>query len=138
MKQFDNDDGLGQKFYDMVAAFKETPCLQTVLAHIVQQMFTSAPASYHTQICHIKLPTEGISTTSAEFPRAFGVSLTRLKSCMPNPAQNRDLTREVVNWLQPITEMKELDPALRTVLTATLRRADRAVQQNLNSKSVVK
>jgi len=124
MKQFNNDDALGYEFYDMVAQFEDTPCLRKVLDHIVEKLLATSPNSYRTRICHIKVPTAGIKITSPEYPRALGTSLSRLKEY----GQDRDLAQEIIKWLQPLAEMEELDPALRKVMTATMRSSERILQ----------
>ncbi|KAL2014085.1 hypothetical protein VTN00DRAFT_1610 [Thermoascus crustaceus] len=124
MKQFNNDDALGYDFYDMVAQFEDTPCLRKVLEHIVETLLATSPNSYRTRISHIKVPTAGINISSPEFPRALGTSLSRLKEY----GQDRDLAQEILKWLQPLAEKEELDPALRKVITATVRSSERTLQ----------
>lgn len=125
MKRFDSDDRFGQQFYEMVWEFQDLPCLCKILEHVVRAMRTSKPASPRTQICYIKFPTAGIQVTSPEFPRALGSSLARLKEC----CLDSHLAREVVNWLQPLGETEGLDPALQKVIAATVRNAERALQE---------
>jgi U3 small nucleolar RNA-associated protein 6 len=125
MKQFNNDDMLGRSFYDMVAEFEETPCLQKVLGRIVESLIANNTPSHHAQICHIKLAVAGIRTTSAQFPPAFGVSLSRLKDYMGSSSGNQALAVEVIKWIEPLLATDELDPALRIVMTSTMRSAER-------------
>lgn len=122
MKNFSNDDRFGFEFYNMATEFHEAPCVGKILKHVVDTMQTHKPASFRTRICYIKLPTSGISVTSPEFPPALGTSLGRLKESQP---LSGDLAQEVVNWLQPLTEQEDLDPALKTVLVSTTRNAQR-------------
>ncbi|KAK2808349.1 hypothetical protein FQN50_004734 [Emmonsiellopsis sp. PD_5] len=128
MKQFGDDDVLGREFYKMVLEFTETPCLRRVLGHIVESMMAGKSASPLAQICYITFPVAAIEAASADFPRAFGTSLSRLKECMgQNPAAQQGLSREVVTWLQPLLATEGLDPALCRVMTATLRSAEGAL-----------
>lgn len=122
MKHFNNDDRFGLDFYEMVSEFHDAPCLRKILGHVVETMQTHQPTSPRTQICYIMFPTAGHSVTSAEFPRAFGSSLARLKETH----LGRGLAGEVVNWLQPIAETEGLDPSLKKVIIATMRNAERA------------
>ncbi|OJD28074.1 hypothetical protein ACJ73_00530 [Blastomyces percursus] len=122
MRQFGNDTAIGHDFYTMVSEFTKTPCLRRVLSHIVESMMATDPTSPHAQICYIMLPTADIEITSAQFPRAFGTSLSRLKECNnQNTAGNKSLPKEVVAWLQPLVTAEGIDPALCKVMTATLR-----------------
>lgn len=125
MKHFNNDERFGHEFYDMVSQFEGTECFHKILGHVVDALRASSPASYHTRICYIKFPTAGISVTSPEFPRAFGASLGRLKES----PQDKKLAEEMVKWLRPLTETEELDPALHKVLSATLQKSQRIVDE---------
>lgn len=123
MKQFDDNPVLAHSYFDTVLEFEDLPCLAKVLGHIVERQVATSPASHHTGICHIRLPTAGIRVTSPDFPRAFGLSLSHMK----NYNMTDSLAQELVQWLQPISEDEELDPALHTVIAATLRRAQRVL-----------
>ncbi|KAJ5095575.1 RNA-processing protein HAT helix [Penicillium alfredii] len=122
MKHFNNDDRFGLEFYKMAWEFQDVPCLRKILGHVVEAMQANKPASPRMQICYIRFPTAGVHTTSAEFPRALGSSLARLKESH----LSSDLAREVVDWLQPIGQTEGLDPSLQKVIAATIRSADRA------------
>ncbi|KAJ5891087.1 U3 small nucleolar RNA-associated protein 6 [Penicillium subrubescens] len=122
MKNFHNEDRFGAEFYEMVLEFQDTPCFQKILGHVVDTMRAHKPTSPRTQICYIKFPTAGVHVTSAEFPRALGSSLARLKES----ALTHDLAQEVVSWLQPLADTEDLDPSLKKVIQATLRTAERA------------
>jgi U3 small nucleolar RNA-associated protein 6 len=122
MKNFHNEDRFGAEFYEIVLEFQDAPCFQKILGHVVDTMRTHKPTSPRTQICYIKFPTAGVHVTSAEFPRALGSSLARLKES----ALTHDLAQEVVSWLQPIATTEDLDPSLKKVIQATLRTAERA------------
>lgn len=123
-KNFDNDDRFGQEFFDMAWEFQDAPCLGKILEHVVETMRANKPSSPRTQICYIKLPTAGISATSAEFPRALGISLARLREY----PLGKDLARQVINWLQPIQATEDLDLSLQRVIAATIRNAERVAQ----------
>ncbi|EEH37500.1 hypothetical protein PAAG_07918 [Paracoccidioides lutzii Pb01] len=126
MRQFGNDVGVAHGFYTMVAEFTKSPCLGRVLGHIVESMMENNADKPGAQICYVIFPTAGIEVTSAQFPRAFGTSLSRLKECTNrNHAGNqKSLAREVINWLQPLIATEGLDLALYKVMAATLRNAE--------------
>lgn len=123
MKQFDDNPALAHSYFDTVLEFEDLPCLQKVLGHIVDKQVATSPTSHHTGICHIRLPTTGIKVTSPDFPRAFGISLSHMK----NYDMKDSLAQDLVQWLQPMSENEDLDPALRTVIAATLQRAQGAL-----------
>ncbi|KAL4888288.1 U3 small nucleolar RNA-associated protein 6-domain-containing protein [Aspergillus ambiguus] len=124
MKNFHNDDKFGHEFYDMVCAFGDVPCLQKILGHVLEVMQASKPTSPHTLICYIKHPTAGVAVTSAEFPRALGTSLVRMKEHRDDP----NVAKEIVGWLQPLEKAEDLDPALQKAIAATVRNVERVVQ----------
>ncbi|OJJ51426.1 hypothetical protein ASPZODRAFT_138521 [Penicilliopsis zonata CBS 506.65] len=124
MKTFDNDDKFGHEFYDMVLGFADIPCLSKILGHVVEVLLAAKPISHHTLICYIRFPTVGIRTDSADFPRALGTSLGRLKEHRHDPK----LAEEVISWLQPLQQTEGLDPALQQVMAATIRTAEKALQ----------
>jgi U3 small nucleolar RNA-associated protein 6 len=125
MKHFSNSDQFGHEFYDMVAEFEDVPCLRKILGHALDAMMEAKPASYHTQICYIKFPTAGIRATSADFPRALGEALGRLKE----HRGDRNVAREVVAWLRPLAQTEGLEPSLQKVLGVTLLSAERTLQE---------
>ena len=131
MKQFGGDAVLGHEFFDMILEFEDVPCLRTILEHVVEKQVASSPESYHTRICHVKAPVAGIKVTSPDFPRAFGTSLSRLKQY----SLDRHLAQEIVNWLQPVSEIQELDPALRKVVVFTLQRSQSVLQAETGSEN---
>ncbi|OXV11401.1 hypothetical protein Egran_00840 [Elaphomyces granulatus] len=124
MKEFNNDPAFGHDFFDMVLQFEEIPRLAKILEKVVEKLLATSPASHHTRICHIRIPAAGINVTSSDFPRAFGGSLGRLKQY----PLDSSLAQEMIKWLRPLMEIETLDPALRTVVAATLRKSERAIQ----------
>ncbi|KAN0073030.1 U3 small nucleolar RNA-associated protein 6 domain containing protein [Elaphomyces granulatus] len=124
MKEFNNDPAFGHDFFNMVLQFEEIPRLAKILEKVVEKLLATSPASHHTRICHIRIPAAGINVTSSDFPRAFGGSLSRLKQY----PLDSSLAQEMIKWLRPLMEIETLDPALRTVVAATLRKSERATQ----------
>ncbi|KAL4884643.1 U3 small nucleolar RNA-associated protein 6-domain-containing protein [Aspergillus karnatakaensis] len=125
IKTLNHDDRFCHDFFDMVFEFEEVPCLQKILTHIVDGMQASKPASSHTLICYIKLPTAGIRPTSPEFPRALGAALSRLQEHRQKPG----VAKEVVSWLRPVEQTKDLDPSLQKAIAATIGKAELVLQE---------
>lgn len=125
MKNFNNDDRFGREFYNMVLEFEDIPCMRKILGHVVDVMLAAKPTSRHTLICYIRFPTVGIRVTSPEFPRALGTALGRLKE----HRNDRGVAQEVIDWLQPLAKTEDLDPALQKVMAATIRSAERTLEQ---------
>ncbi|BDD56782.1 U3 snoRNP protein [Monascus purpureus] len=125
MKHFNNDDRFGHEFFSMVLEFEDAPCLHKILEHIVEVMQATKPSSSHTLICYIQLPTAGVRVTSPGFPRALGASLGRLK----DHRNDKGVAQEVINWLKPLAKTEGIDPALHKVMVATIRSAERTLEQ---------
>lgn len=123
MEELGDNVIFAQEFFNMVFAFEDLPCLRKILDHIVTRQTTKSPSNYRTAICHIKLPIAGLKITSPEFPRALGTALSHMKKYQMEP----NLARELVEWLTPLFENEELDPALHKVVEITLARAQKDV-----------
>ncbi|KAJ5888516.1 RRNA processing protein Utp6 [Penicillium taxi] len=126
MKNFQNDDRFGAEFYEMALEFENLPCLVTILGHVVDNMQTHQTTSFRTQICYIKFPTAGVRVTSPEFPRVLGSSFARIKECQP---LSNSLAKELVSWLKPLAETKDLDPSLKKAIISTARNAERTLSE---------
>lgn len=137
MKQFDKDPVLGQQFYEMIVQFEDTPCSRKILSHIVDQLLTDSPKTCQAQISHARLAVAGIEVTSADFPPAFGQSLSLLRDYMGDPAENTALALETIKWLRPLVGTEGMDPALHTVMVATIRSNERITQQNIGSSGEI-
>ncbi|KAL2803388.1 U3 small nucleolar RNA-associated protein 6-domain-containing protein [Aspergillus granulosus] len=125
IKNFDYDARFGHEFFDMVFEFEDVPCLQKILSHIVDVMQKAKCASPHTVICYIKLPTAGIQATSADFPRALGTALSRLREHRQNP----QVAKDVVGWLGSVKKTNGLDPSLQKAIAVTIQKAEQVLQE---------
>ncbi|KAK2763785.1 U3 snoRNP protein [Arachnomyces sp. PD_36] len=138
MKQFDKDPVLAQQFYEMIVQFEDTPCAPKILSHIVDQLLADCPNTCQAQICHARVAVAGIRITSADFPAAFGESLSRLREYMGSPPQNTALALETIKWLRPLVGTEGLDPALHTVMVATIRSNERVAHQDVGNGEIVR
>lgn len=124
MKHFEMDaaPAFARQYYDAIHEFRDTPCTPAVLERVVTHMIAEFPSSFHAQFCYVEVPVATIYPTSADFPGAFGTSLRRLKECGDKyPEANKELSGEVVKWLQPLSERDDLDPALHKVVQANIK-----------------
>lgn len=120
MKQFPENDILGESFFNMFAEFEDVPCLNTITQHVVDSLLTQFPTGPGALSCFVRQPVVGISTTAVAYPGALGVSLKRLKSSMPNAKPVWRLAEKVIDWLLPLVEPGEQDPGIHKVLMVTL------------------
>jgi U3 small nucleolar RNA-associated protein 6 len=136
MKQFEKDPVLGLQFYEMIVQFEETPSARKILSHIVDRLLADSPNTSQAQVSHARLAVAGIRTSSPDFPAAFGLSLNRLREYMGDPPLNTDLALETIKWLRPLVGNAGLDPALRTVMLATIRSNELIAQNNVSGNGV--
>ena len=120
MNHFNNDPAIGLSFFDICSEFDHNSVFGKVLQHIGDTMMGSAAESWEACVCHVKVPVAGLHIASPEFPPALGISLRRLKRLMPKWKLHDRLTKDLSAWLQALLQQEGLDPALETVLTATL------------------
>lgn len=123
MKQFNNDVALGERFFNMFAEFEGVPRLAGILEHVMNALHVASPTSPEALTCFIRQPIIGLDVTAADFPRALGVSLKRLKSSMQLPVSRWKLAEKVINWLLLLSRLEDHDPAVRKVLSATMSQA---------------
>jgi len=120
MKQFPNDDILGESFFNMFVEFEDVPCLTTITQRVVDSLLMQSPTGPVPLSCFIRQPVVAIPTTAVAFPGALAVSLKRLKSSMSLSKPVWKLAEKVIDWLLPLTEPEEQDPGIRKVLRVTL------------------
>jgi U3 small nucleolar RNA-associated protein 6 len=127
MKQFQNEESFGKDFYGMAAEFESVPCLPKILNHIVDALLQNSSSSYLSHMCHVQLAVVGIPILSADFPSAFSTALNRLKTHLSDPRSDAMLSRGAITWLLPIFKEENLDPGLKTVCSATIRKLVRNI-----------
>lgn len=138
MKQFDNDTGVANDFFDLVATFSSVPCSRAILDTIYERIQTLAPGSADQVICDAKMRVFGVSLTSVEFPAALSQSLTVIKSGLASvaPAGQSKLAENTVMYLLPFTMQKdELDEGIVRVLEASIKRYLRVFVENTRGGS---
>lgn len=132
MNQFNNDNVLGQHFFEIVTSFQNVPCVTKVSQHVVDVLMVVHPHSPQTLACYIQQPTICVETASAQFPAALRISLDRLRSSMgtvstvqgmQKVAQARSLLRHrLIQWLLRYLEIDDLDPDIALIFFATLKK----------------
>lgn len=111
-------------FFDMVADFVELPCQHAILERILEQTRAeSRPSDPAFSFRFVQQPTIGVSVHSADFPAAFGRSLSRMKLSERLQTETKsDFTFEhhMIDWILPYLE-EDLDLDLRRALEMTLK-----------------
>ncbi|KAF4635127.1 hypothetical protein G7Y89_g2962 [Cudoniella acicularis] len=109
-------------FFDMFAAFTQVRCLPKILQHVLDAMTESDPENTFTCNCYVRQPMVGMDAVSPEFPGALGTALGRLRESMDKTKDRDELVKKTKMWIDPILQVEELDPGIRTVLEHTLRK----------------
>ncbi|KAI9723713.1 MAG: hypothetical protein M1812_001013 [Candelaria pacifica] len=134
MKQFQNDAGIGEQFFNLFAIFEGLPCLPKILQHVVDQMRTSTPSNASALACYFRQPIIGIEILSADFPSALGVSYERWKTSLKEASRIFEVAARAITWLLPLSKVEDVEPGVRTVLSVmlkqTMRRFSEAVEQD--------
>ncbi|KAH0559760.1 hypothetical protein GP486_003723 [Trichoglossum hirsutum] len=128
MKQFVNDDSLAEILFDLFAGFEGTPCLPDILQHIIEHMLKTWPTMPSSLSSYSRQPIVGIDPHSAEFPKAFGVSLERITSSAQMAQGKSEFLERVINWLLQL-KITGLDAGVQKAISATVRRAIRDYEE---------
>jgi U3 small nucleolar RNA-associated protein 6 len=122
MKKFDQDEKVGEQFFDTVAEFGRTAAFERIIQHIVSTMVDSKPDSASTIACQMRFPLVGIEADSPQFPTAVGESLQVARQAMARlPLKKRDIAQRAIPLLLPLALDSEMDPDVQTVLSASIR-----------------
>ena len=135
MKQFPDDDLLGERFFEMIVGFAGVPCYKKILEHIVDTLSAAMPTSPLVANCYIWQPVVGIKPTSPEFPRGLGVALHRLDSSAQRVHPRLPLLKRTIDSLLSFLGVEELDPDIRKVLLATLKSTLGQLQMELEHEA---
>ncbi|KAI6709153.1 hypothetical protein JHW43_008312 [Diplocarpon mali] len=108
-------------FFDMFASFTQVQCLQKILQHVLDTLTVTHPFDPFACSCYNKQPLVGIESSSPEFPVALSSALDRLKESMEKTNDKKELANKTRSWIEPLLELDELDPGIKTVLQHTIR-----------------
>ncbi|KAI9868455.1 MAG: U3 snoRNP protein [Trichoglossum hirsutum] len=124
MKQFANDDSLAEMLFNLFAGFEGAPCLPKILQHVVDHMLKTWPTMPSSLSSYSRQPIVGIDPHSAEFPRAFGVCLERIRSSTQKAQGKSEFIERVIYWLLQL-KVTGLDAGVQKAISATVKRTAR-------------
>ncbi|KAL9615541.1 MAG: hypothetical protein Q9167_000054 [Letrouitia subvulpina] len=132
LKQSPEHLELGSQLFDVLAAFGDLRCTKSLVQQIVDELSRTRPKSPTTLDCFIRQPFHGLSATSVAFPEALRTALQRLNKSMSDSSMldssrqalefRVDLSSKTIDWILEYLEDANLDPAVRQILKATLRK----------------
>ncbi|KAL8785919.1 MAG: hypothetical protein Q9213_003068 [Squamulea squamosa] len=133
MKKFPEDPKFGAQLFDCVAAFHEIGCTKRILQHMVHFLMIATSTDAAILKCFIHEPLVGVTAASTLLPQALAEVVDRFQLAMQNINSSKGSitqieTRETVSrhtilWIATYLEYPELDPDIRTVLSAMLKTA---------------
>lgn len=137
MKQFNGSAALAEQFFDMFTEFHVLPCLTRILQHVLDHLQGTSPAATETARCYLQIPLAGVKPSAPNFPGALRESLDRLKSTLEqSPQMKAPLSRAAIERLLPIIrDADEVDPAVRKVLSSTLRKYCQTLEEAEHTES---
>ncbi|KAH0543977.1 hypothetical protein FGG08_001744 [Glutinoglossum americanum] len=122
MKQFQNDDSLAEKFFSLFAGFEGLPCLSKILQHVIDHMLNIWPTTPSSLSSYSRQPIIGVDPHSAELPRAFRVSLERIRLSTQKTQRKSEFLEMVIGWLLPLLKITDLDASMHKAVSATIKR----------------
>ena len=119
------DEEIAIAFFDLVAEFDQLPCKHTILDHIMDRLRSRTWQTPASLVRYVQLPVVGIDFTSAGFPSALGIALSRIKpaskSLESNPASSV-LDLQLIRWFLLLLEVQDLDVDIKKILDMTLQK----------------
>ena len=124
MSQFNHDSDLAHSFIDTVAEYEDLPAAKTVFEHIRNHSQLRESDHWTVVAAQIREPIFGVPTSSIDFPAALRASLKKLRQSKVDGKQSHALRQWAVVWLQSLLSKSEIDPAIETVIRATMASLD--------------
>lgn len=120
MQQFDDDEALGELFFDTFLDFIGIPCTQNLLRTVVDRLSTADPTSLSTVSCRCRLNIVGVPPDSPDFPSAVGIMIKEVRFGLKHTDSSAKsaLSEKLLSWLSPLANDEGLVPELKQVLSA--------------------
>lgn len=137
MKQFQGKARVAQKFFAMFAEFEQLACIPRILQHVLEYLQQTAPQSVQAAICEFCMQLYGRNPADAEFPPALADGLAMISTAtQQHPSHVAQLSEVAVRELLSLQRLSaETDPAVQTVLSKTLRKYMRALDEGSGDKA---
>jgi U3 small nucleolar RNA-associated protein 6 len=108
-----------ERFFVMVASFRELPVHSKISQHILSVMTEQYPNDPSTCNCHIRQPIIGVSPFTPDFPRSLRDVLQRLQDSLVTTTDRAALEQKTVAWMDEYLALEGLDEGIKTVLELT-------------------
>lgn len=116
-----HDAYFAEQIFNLAVTYETLSCSSKISRHIADALSSLDPTSFSSISCSIRQPLTGIQPASPAFPVALSSVLKRLSESMETQP-SLELCEKAVEWLSPYLLLKDLDPDIRTVISATLNR----------------
>lgn len=119
MAQFDDPD-FALDFFNMILDYDQPGPCRRIAKHITDHLLADHSVSWQTYACYIRAPLVSVALTDPEYPRAFKLSLTRLREAQKSTSTD-SINGWAQAWLKALIEEEALDPGIRIVGDSVLR-----------------
>ena len=116
-----HDTYFAEQFFNLAVTYETLSCSSKISRHVADALSSLDPTSSSSISCSIRQPLTGIQPSSPAFPVALSSVLKRLSESIET-LPSLELYEKAVEWLSPYLLLKDLDPDIRTVISATLNR----------------
>ena len=119
-KEIPKDINLVFSFFNLFSSFKNLPCLPKLLGHVTNHSLSNYSTSPLALFMAIKAPIIGVESSCPDFPSKIGSMLSRIATSLDKAYPRLELYRLVTSTLLEILSIKDLDPAVATVIKGSL------------------
>ncbi|KAF1920289.1 U3 small nucleolar RNA-associated protein 6-domain-containing protein [Ampelomyces quisqualis] len=136
MKQFQSKARVAEKFFAMFAEFEQLACIPHILQHVLEYLQQTSPQSVEAAICEFRMQLCGRNPADPEFPPALADGLALISTAtQQHPGHVAQLSEIAVRELLSLQRLSaETDAAVQTVLSKTLRKYTRALDEGSGDK----
>lgn len=116
-----HDAYFAEQFFNLAVTYETLSCSSKISRYVADALSSLNPTSPSSISCSIRQPLIGLQPESPAFPVALSSVLKRLSESMGTHS-SLEVYEKAVEWLSPYLLLKDLDPDIRTVISATLNR----------------
>ncbi|XWW92531.1 hypothetical protein V2A60_000454 [Cordyceps javanica] len=110
---------VAERFFLMLAAFRQLPVHARIAQHVLDALTTQWPRDPATANCLVRQPVAGVSPLTADFPRGLREALPRLTDQLAATSDRAALVSKTEAWIDECLAVEGLDDAIKTVLEHT-------------------
>lgn len=118
-KQAFFDADVAERFFLMLATFRQLPVHARISQHVLDALEAQFPDDAATANCLIRQPIAGVSPLTADFPKGLREVLPLLAKQLDATSDREALVRKTEAWIDEALAVEGLDEGIKTVLEHT-------------------